>query len=353
MQRLIERGALFDAGPDGCSRTREGGHPPTGSSTPAVTPPVPRSNAPCWLVLRAARGAGRALRRWTSVLDGSGRASRVPCWTRRTAGRADPQRRRRAGHRRRRAPVRGHHEPGGRDRRRPGMALRAGAALADVEFMQFHPTVLWTGPGDLGHRPLVTEAVRGEGAVLIDGGRRPDHAPACIRWPTWRRGMWCRWRCPGEWRRRRAASPTTSSWMPQGLHPRFRLADSRPSPRPAALAGVNPTTETDSGRPGRALPLRRVTCDSQRPARRGARGEWWPIPAGKRCWGSWPMPSALLGVPDGGCPGQRAGGQADLSAAGGPYLVTSRRPTARVAATTNWSVRHGDPLDPPFDELGP
>ena len=49
------------------------------------------------------------------------------------------------------------------------MALRAGAALADIEFMQFHPTVLWTGPGDLGHRPLVTEAVRGEGAVLIDG----------------------------------------------------------------------------------------------------------------------------------------------------------------------------------------
>ncbi len=48
------------------------------------------------------------------------------------------------------------------------MALRAGAALADVEFMQFHPTVLWTGPGARGHRPLVTEAVRGEGAVLID-----------------------------------------------------------------------------------------------------------------------------------------------------------------------------------------
>ena len=49
------------------------------------------------------------------------------------------------------------------------MALRAGAAVADVEFMQFHPTVLWTGPGDLGHRPLITEAVRGEGAVLVDG----------------------------------------------------------------------------------------------------------------------------------------------------------------------------------------
>lgn len=48
------------------------------------------------------------------------------------------------------------------------MALRAGAVLADLEFMQFHPTVLFTGPEVRGHRPLVTEAVRGEGAVLID-----------------------------------------------------------------------------------------------------------------------------------------------------------------------------------------
>ncbi|HVV20859.1 MAG TPA: L-aspartate oxidase [Pseudonocardiaceae bacterium] len=47
------------------------------------------------------------------------------------------------------------------------LALRAGATLADVEFVQFHPTVLFTG-GD-GRRPLVTEAVRGEGAVLVDG----------------------------------------------------------------------------------------------------------------------------------------------------------------------------------------
>jgi L-aspartate oxidase len=51
------------------------------------------------------------------------------------------------------------------------VALRAGATLADVEFVQFHPTVLFTG-GD-GRRPLVTEAVRGEGAVLVDAtGRR-------------------------------------------------------------------------------------------------------------------------------------------------------------------------------------
>jgi L-aspartate oxidase len=57
-----------------------------------------------------------------------------------------------------------------------GMALawRAGATLRDMEFMQFHPTVLYIAGGS---RSLITEAVRGAGAWLVDrDGRRfmPD-----------------------------------------------------------------------------------------------------------------------------------------------------------------------------------
>jgi L-aspartate oxidase len=53
------------------------------------------------------------------------------------------------------------------------LALRAGAEVADAEMVQFHPTGLWQGPGAVGQQVLVSEAVRGEGAVLVDGaGRR-------------------------------------------------------------------------------------------------------------------------------------------------------------------------------------
>ena len=53
------------------------------------------------------------------------------------------------------------------------IAMRAGLDVRDVEFVQFHPTVLWSGPDAAGQQALVSEAVRGEGAVLYDGaGRR-------------------------------------------------------------------------------------------------------------------------------------------------------------------------------------
>ena len=47
-------------------------------------------------------------------------------------------------------------------------ALRAGARLRDIEFIQFHPTVLYLGPGARGQLPLVSEAVRGEGGKLVN-----------------------------------------------------------------------------------------------------------------------------------------------------------------------------------------
>ncbi len=48
------------------------------------------------------------------------------------------------------------------------LAYAAGAALADIEFMQFHPTAVVAGADRAGDGLLVTEAIRGEGAKLLD-----------------------------------------------------------------------------------------------------------------------------------------------------------------------------------------
>ena len=56
------------------------------------------------------------------------------------------------------------------------LALRAGAPLCDMEFVQFHPTTLF------GTNILVSEAVRGEGGYLRNNlGKRfmEDYAPSC------------------------------------------------------------------------------------------------------------------------------------------------------------------------------
>src|SRR6185295_17519010 len=57
------------------------------------------------------------------------------------------------------------------------MAYRAGATLGDMEMVQFHPTTLYVAGSS---RALITEAVRGEGAHLVDkNGHRfmPDYDP--------------------------------------------------------------------------------------------------------------------------------------------------------------------------------
>ncbi|MBM2617212.1 L-aspartate oxidase [Actinoplanes sp. LDG1-06] len=48
------------------------------------------------------------------------------------------------------------------------LALRAGAVVTDVEFVQFHPTSFVTSTVNSVQRPLISEALRGEGAHLVD-----------------------------------------------------------------------------------------------------------------------------------------------------------------------------------------
>ncbi|MEU7825319.1 L-aspartate oxidase [Catellatospora sp. NPDC049133] len=53
------------------------------------------------------------------------------------------------------------------------LALRAGADVTDLEFVQFHPTSLYLPNNRTAQQPLVSEALRGEGAYLVDGdGKR-------------------------------------------------------------------------------------------------------------------------------------------------------------------------------------
>ena len=57
------------------------------------------------------------------------------------------------------------------------LALWAGVGVTDIEFIQFHPTMLFD-PAGSGRRPLITEALRGEGAMLRDA--RGDSVTAGI-----------------------------------------------------------------------------------------------------------------------------------------------------------------------------
>ena len=109
-------------------------------------------------------------------------------------------------------------------------ALRAGARVTDLEFVQFHPTVLFLGEGSTGQQPLISEAVRGEGAFLVDGaGVRFMAGPSRARRPRAPRR-----RGPGDPRRdaRPARRPRVARRAAPGRRlPRAALpVDRRPLP---------------------------------------------------------------------------------------------------------------------------
>ena len=167
--RLRARGAVFDATPTGAlERTREGGHSAfrvVRAGGDATGAEVERA------LVAAARGAGLplltghvavdALRTadgtvaGVTVLDDAGRPGMLhaPAVLLATGGYGQL--------------FASTTNPATSTGDGVALALRAGATAADLEFVQFHPTVLHV-PGGCGHRPLVTEAVRGEGGVLRD-----------------------------------------------------------------------------------------------------------------------------------------------------------------------------------------
>jgi len=169
--RLSRRGAIFDRGPDELLRTREGGH----SADRVIHAGGDATGAEIERALLAARAAAHPAPAVLAdhlvldvVLDERGRAAgvtvldplgRIGVVTSRAVVLATGG----AGHL-----YAATTNPTVATADGVAMALRAGAVTADLEFVQFHPTMLWTGPGGAGHQPLVTEAVRGAGAVLVD-----------------------------------------------------------------------------------------------------------------------------------------------------------------------------------------
>ena len=180
------------------------------------------------------------------------------------------------------------------------LALRAGAVVTDIEFVQFHPTALMVPAGPDGERsaqqPLVSEAMRGEGAHLVDAdGKRfmvgqhelAELAPRDIVAKGIHRVLLAdrhRPRLP-----RRPAHPGSGHPVPDH-HRVVPGGRHRPDRRP------------DPGRAGRALRQRRRAHRPVRPhldprpvrLRRGRlhrRPRRQPARVATRCWRVWSSPA--------------------------------------------------------------
>jgi L-aspartate oxidase len=127
------------------------------------------------------------------------------------------------------------------------LAARAGAQLRDLEFVQFHPTVLWQ-EASRGQCPLITEALRGAGAVLVDvtgrpvmAGRHPqgDLAPRDIVAAVMQQQM------------RRGDGPADHLWVDATALGRATLEKDFPTVTAICLArGIDPVTELIPVAPG-------------------------------------------------------------------------------------------------------
>ncbi|BCP52323.1 L-aspartate oxidase [Kaistia sp. 32K] len=142
------------------------------------------------------------------------------------------------------------------------LAARAGAELADLEFVQFHPTAL---DGPRRPMPLVSEAVRGEGAVLVDerGRRFLADTPGAELAPrdVVARGVW----------RQLAAGHRVFLDTRQCLGPRF--AERFPAiARLCRDAGIDPAVEPIPVRPAAHYHMGGVAVDAD--GRSSLRGLW-------------------------------------------------------------------------------
>ena len=127
------------------------------------------------------------------------------------------------------------------------LAARAGAKLTNVEFTQFHPTVLFQS-GRRGQCPLVTEALRGAGGVIIDAhgnsvmaGQHPlaDLAPRDVVAATMQRAM-----ASGD-------GPSTNLWLDARALGAVRLEHDFPTVTSICRSlGIDPASEPIPVAPG-------------------------------------------------------------------------------------------------------